>query len=60
MFGYMQKNNIELITLKDEFYPETLKNIYDPPICLYVRGNKNILNEPGVAIIGCRKASQYR
>jgi len=55
----MKKNEIELITIQSEYYPEALKTIYDPPICLYVKGNKHILNEPAVAIIGCRNASEY-
>lgn len=42
---YMNQNNIDIITIFDEEYPDLLKNIYDPPILLYIKGNKNILNE---------------
>ena len=56
---YMQKHNIDIININDENYPKILKEIYDPPISLYIKGNKNILNNTSVAIIGCRQASQY-
>ena len=42
---YMEKNNIDIISIKDRNYPQNLRNIYDPPISLYVKGNKNILNK---------------
>ena len=56
---YMKKTGIELVPIISEFYPEALKNIYDPPLCIYVKGNRKILNDTGIAIIGCRKASIY-
>ena len=56
---YMQKHNIDIININDENYPKILKEIYDPPISLYIKGNKNILNNTSVAIIGCRQSSQY-
>lgn len=56
---YMIKNNVDIISSDDEEYPKILKNIYDPPISLYIRGNKNILNNNSIAIIGCRDCSQY-
>jgi len=56
---YMQKTRVELISIKDEHYPKSLKNIYDPPIALYIKGDKEILNSFGIAIIGARKASLY-
>ena len=56
---YMEKNGIELITINDEEYPHKLKNIYDPPVVLYIRGNKKLLKETSIAVIGSRICSQY-
>jgi DNA processing protein len=56
---YMNKNKIEIITYFDNEYPYRLKEIYDPPIVLFLKGNKNILNNYGLSIIGCRQASLY-
>lgn len=55
----MKEEKIELITLQDETYPENLKHLYDKPISLYVKGNKSILNEFSLAMIGCRENSTY-
>ena len=52
-------NQIKEISILDENYPELLKQIYDPPKCLYVMGNLEILNTPSIAIVGCREASEY-
>lgn len=57
--AYMQKNEIDIISIQDREYPEILKEIYDPPISLYIKGNKNILNNKAIAIVGCRQVSEY-
>lgn len=56
---YMKKHNIELITIKDNEYPEKLKKIYNPPICLYLLGNKKLLNKKNIAVVGSRECSEY-
>ena len=56
---YMEENNIELIHIYDEYYPEKLKELYDKPIVLYIKGDKTILNEFSLAVIGCREHTKY-
>lgn len=56
---YMKENNIDLITIYDKEYPQKLKKIYDPPVVLYIKGNKEILNERVLSIIGCRNCTKY-
>ena len=56
---YMQENNIDIINICEESYPQLLKEIYDPPISLYIKGNKNILNSRIVGIVGCRECTDY-
>ena len=49
-----------VMTLQDADYPDRLRNIYDPPIVLYVRGNlPNIDEEAVVAIVGTRDCTAY-
>ena len=55
----MEKNNIDIISINEEKYPKILKEIYDPPISLYVKGNTEILNNKSIAIVGCRDATEY-
>lgn len=56
---YMDKNGISIITIKDKNYPQKLKQIYDPPIVIYIKGNKKILNHKSIAVIGSRSCSNY-
>lgn len=56
---YIKKNNIEIITINDEYYPIRLKQIYDPPLVIYLKGNKNILNDKSIAIVGSRICTNY-
>lgn len=56
---YMVRNNIDIIPMIDEQYPQILKEIYDPPISLYCKGNKEILNQKSIGIVGCRETSEY-
>ena len=56
---YLFENKIEVINIYDKDYPPKLKEIYDPPVTLFVKGNKNIINDYGMAIVGCRNCSDY-
>lgn len=40
-------------------YPERLKEIYDPPPVLWVRGDASLLARPSIAIVGTRHPSPY-
>lgn len=48
-----------IITIEDANYPTLLKEIADPPIVIYGKGNKDILKENSFAIVGTRKPSYY-
>jgi DNA processing protein len=40
-------------------YPQTLLQIYDPPVMLYVRGDSQILNQPSIGMVGTRRPTLY-
>ena len=49
-----------VMTLQDADYPDRLRNIYDPPIVLYVRGNLPMIDEEAaVAVVGSRNCTPY-
>jgi DNA processing protein len=48
-----------LVTYSCPEYPERLKEIYDPPPVLWVRGAAALLSRPGIAIVGTRHPSPY-
>ena len=47
----------QIIAFDDLLYPPLLKEIYDPPLVLFVRGNADLLLYPKIAIVGSRNAS---
>jgi DNA processing protein len=50
---------VVLLSLDDPAYPSRLKEIYDPPVVLYVRGNAELLAQPGIAVVGTRHPTPY-
>jgi len=50
---------VQVVTIKDEIYPTLLKEIYDPPAVLFIRGTLPDPSRKHLAVVGSRKASQY-
>jgi len=48
-----------LVTFSCPEYPERLKEIYDPPPVLWVRGDVHLLARPAIAVVGTRHPSPY-
>jgi DNA processing protein len=53
------KAGCQLLVYDSEDYPPLLKQIPDPPLVLYVRGDAKFLSQYAVAIVGTRKPSAY-
>ena len=49
----------QVITLDDPAYPPMLRQIYDPPVVLYVRGDVAVLSQPAIAVVGTRHPTPY-
>ena len=54
-----EKENIQTITFFDTRYPFLLKEIDSPPLCLYCKGNIQLLNSLCIGIVGTRKPTEY-
>ena len=50
---------IKKVYIKEDNYPELLKEITDPPDPLYYIGNLNLLKRECIAIVGSRRTTQY-
>jgi DNA processing protein len=48
-----------VLTPEDADYPERLREIYDPPAVLWIRGDVRQLARPGIAVVGTRQPSPY-
>ncbi len=60
--GKIKSKNIEVLCQEDSSYPQQLKNIPDPPICLFIRGDVKKLdfkNKYLIGVVGTRKPTAY-
>ncbi len=55
----LHKHGLRAITWHDEPYPKQLREIYDRPPVLFVRGTLHPADEWAVAVVGTRRASVY-
>lgn len=58
----LQQKKITIYALNDQLYPQRLKEISDPPICLYIKGDIRKLKletKLCIAIVGTRKPTSY-
>ena len=58
-YNLVDRHRISLIACHDAAYPRRLKEIFDPPLVLYVKGNPRALEAPGIAMVGSRQATLY-
>jgi DNA processing protein len=50
----------DILLLDDGVYPSSLREIYDPPIVIYVKGSwSECLDQPSIAVVGSRRCSTY-
>ena len=50
---------VYLVDYFSKAYPESLRSIPEPPLILYVAGDRRVLNTPSVTMVGSRKADSY-
>ena len=49
----------QVIPFDNPAYPQQLRQIYDPPVNLYIRGDADLLCQPGIAVVGTRHPTPY-
>lgn len=54
----LTQEDIHCVSQSDPAYPPLLRDLYDPPLCLFVRGSLLSLHQP-LAVVGPRKYSSY-
>jgi DNA processing protein len=57
-FQWLGEKNNHLLTWQDADYPRLLREIPDPPAVLFVCGDKALLNQPQIAIVGSRNPTR--
>jgi DNA processing protein len=57
--GKATEAGARILALSDPEYPSRLKEIYDPPVILFVKGSVEVLAQPGIAMVGTRHPTPY-
>src|ERR1017187_5399158 len=57
--GKVVEAGARIISLSDPEYPPRLKEIYDLPVILFVKGSVEVLAQPGIAMVGTRHPTPY-
>jgi DNA processing protein len=55
----IERDGIDVVTVVDDAYPAVLRQLYDPPGVLFVRGDLSLAGGASVAIVGSRRATPY-
>lgn len=55
----LAQNKIKYVYYNDLDYPQILKNIYDPPTGIFVKGDLEAFKHPMVAFVGGRNSTSY-
>ena len=55
----LSKTGGDFLTFADEDYPERLREIFDPPAILWLRGDAKLLAAPSIAVVGTRHPTPY-
>ncbi|WP_319584083.1 DNA-processing protein DprA [uncultured Pseudodesulfovibrio sp.] len=53
-----RRQGMDVVTWFDPRFPDSLKEISDPPAMLYVHGDAGLLSNPGVAVVGARECTR--
>ncbi|WP_333583012.1 DNA-processing protein DprA [Lactobacillus acetotolerans] len=56
---YRIKKQCKVLTFFDSLYPEKLRQIYQPPLILFARGDLTLLQRKIITIVGSRLATSY-
>lgn len=53
-----EREDTKIVSIRDETYPEPLRQLYEPPAILYVKGELNLMCRV-LGVVGTRKYTRY-
>lgn len=54
-----EQSGAQIMTYWDDDYPDLLREIYDPPLMLWIKGDRSALDTDGISIVGTRRVGDY-
>ncbi len=58
-YDHVREAGATIISPEDAEFPTQLREIYDPPLVLYLQGNAEVINKRGIAVVGTRHPTPY-
>jgi DNA processing protein len=58
-YDHVREEGAEIIAPGDAEFPRRLLEIYDPPLVLYLKGCAQVIDQPGIAVVGTRHPTPY-
>jgi len=58
-YDQAREAGVSIIVPGDAEFPRQLLEIYDPPLVLYLKGNAEVIDKPGIAVVGTRHPTPY-
>jgi DNA processing protein len=55
----VRRRQYQVLLYTDPDYPDPLRQIPDPPLYMYLTGDRSLVHSPCVALVGSRKCSSY-
>lgn len=59
IYNYFKSKNIHIIPFNSKYYPLNLKNIFSPPLCIFVNGNIENINKEKIYVYESNNLSEY-
>jgi DNA processing protein len=56
---FVEKHQIEVLSIDSERYPKRLRNCYDAPLLLYYKGSADLNQQKVISVVGTRNATSY-
>ena len=58
-YDHARELGASVIVPSDPEYPKRLLEIYDPPLALYLKGDSQAIDKPGISVVGTRRPTPY-
>jgi len=59
IYNHLKSKNIKIIPINSKYYPQNLKNIFSPPLCIFVAGNIELLQLKKIYVYENNNITKY-
>lgn len=59
IYNCLKSKNVKIIPINSKYYPRNLKNIFSPPLCIYIGGNIKLLERKKIYVYENNNITKY-